>query len=32
MSYYEIPPDILDDVEELAKWAMQSLAIQKRRK
>ena len=32
MSYFEIPPDILDDREELAKWAEQSLAIQKRKK
>jgi len=31
MSYYEIPPDILDDTEELAQWAEQSLAIQKRK-
>jgi len=29
MSYYEIPPEILDDPEELMIWAEQSLAIQK---
>jgi DNA transformation protein len=32
MSYFEIPPDILDDPEELAKWAEESLVIQKRTK
>jgi DNA transformation protein len=32
MSYFEVPPDILDDPEELMKWAEQSLAIQKRKK
>lgn len=32
MSYFEIPPEILDDTEELVKWAEQSLAIQKRKK
>jgi len=31
MSYYEVPPDVLDDAEELAKWAEKSLAIQKRK-
>lgn len=30
MSYYEVPPDVLEDAGELAKWAEQSLAIQKR--
>ena len=28
MSYFEIPPDILEDPEELVTWAEQSLAIQ----
>ena len=32
MSYFEVPPDILDDPEELAKWAEKSLVIQKRKK
>ncbi|MDB4285578.1 TfoX/Sxy family protein [bacterium] len=32
MSYFEVPPDVLDDPEELVKWAEQSLAIQKRKK
>ena len=29
MSYFEVPPDILDDPEELVEWAERSLAIQK---
>lgn len=29
-SYYEIPPDILEDSEELIKWAKESLSVQKR--
>ena len=32
MSYFEVPPDILDDTEELVKWAENSLAIQQRKK
>ena len=32
MSYYEVPPDVLEDPEELAIWAAESLAIQKHRK
>ena len=31
MSYYEIPPDILDDQDKLLKWAEKSLDIQKRK-
>jgi len=31
-SYFEIPPDILEDPEELIKWAQESLFIQKKRK
>ncbi|TFH16828.1 MAG: TfoX family protein [Lentisphaerales bacterium] len=30
MSYYEIPPDILDQQEKLIEWAKRSLAIQNR--
>jgi DNA transformation protein len=29
MSYYEIPPEVLENPDELAKWAQRSLAIQK---
>ena len=29
MSYFEVPPDVLDDPEELVQWADRSLAIQK---
>ena len=32
MSYYEIPPDILDDQDQLVKWAEKSLDIQKRKR
>ena len=32
MSYYEIPPDLLDDAEELRVWAMRSVAIARRTK
>jgi len=32
MSYYEIPPDVLENPEELIKWAEESLAIQKKQK
>jgi len=28
MSYYEIPPDVLEDPDELAQWAQRSLDIQ----
>jgi DNA transformation protein len=31
MSYYEIPPDVLEDRDELTEWAQQSLAIQQGR-
>lgn len=31
-SYYEIPPDILEDTEELIEWARESLSIQKNKK
>ena len=29
MSYYEIPPDVLEEPDELAQWAQRSLNIQK---
>jgi DNA transformation protein len=32
MSYFEVPPDVLDAPEELVAWAEQSLAIQQGRK
>lgn len=32
MSYYEIPPDVLEDPSRLIEWAQQSLAIQKKKK
>jgi DNA transformation protein len=32
MSYFEVPPDVLDDPEKLVKWAERSLAIQRRKK
>jgi len=32
MSYFEIPPDILENSEELIEWAQESLAIQKKQK
>ena len=32
MSYFEIPPDILENPEELIEWAEESLSIQKKRK
>ncbi|MCK5804873.1 MAG: TfoX/Sxy family protein [Lentisphaeria bacterium] len=32
MSYYEIPPDVLEQPEELIKWAKRSLAIQGRKR
>lgn len=32
MSYYEIPPDILENRDELIKWAEESLSIQKKGK
>jgi DNA transformation protein len=31
-SYYEIPPDVLEDPEELIEWAQESLSVQKRGK
>ena len=32
MSYFEIPPDILENPEKLIEWAEESLSIQKKRK
>ena len=32
MSYFEVPPDVLEEPEELVRWARQSLDIQKRKK
>ena len=32
MPYYEVPPDILENPEELVSWAKESLAIQKNKK
>jgi DNA transformation protein and related proteins len=32
MSYYEIPPEVLEDPDELARWAQRSLAIQATKK
>jgi DNA transformation protein len=32
MSYYEIPADVLEDREELGKWAERSFAVAKRKK
>jgi DNA transformation protein len=32
MSYYEIPPDVLENPEELAAWAKTSLAIEGKKK
>ena len=32
MSYYEIPPDVLEQPEEMIEWCKRSLAIQKRKK
>ena len=32
MSYFEVPPDVLDNPEELVKWSEQSLVIQKRKR
>jgi DNA transformation protein len=31
MSYYEIPVDVLEDPEQLAKWAQRSLAIARKK-
>ena len=31
MSYYEIPPDVLEDAEQLVEWSKRSLEIQKRK-
>ena len=32
MSYYEIPPDVLENKDELVEWAEESLSIQKKGK
>ena len=32
MSYYEIPPEVLEDPDELSQWAQRSLDIQKGKK
>ena len=32
MSYYEVPPDVLEQPDELIEWAARSLAIQKKKK
>jgi DNA transformation protein len=32
LSFFEIPPDILEDPEKLIEWAEESLTIQKKRK
>jgi DNA transformation protein len=32
MSYFEVPPDVLEEPEELVKWAERSLAIQSKEK
>jgi len=32
MSYYEIPPEVLEDRVEFTAWAQRSLEIQKKRK
>jgi len=32
LSYFEIPPEILEDAEELIEWVEESLSIQKKRK
>jgi DNA transformation protein len=32
MSYFEVPPDVLEDPNELIKWAKRSLAVQTRKK
>jgi len=31
MSYYEVPPEVLEQPEELVEWAQQSVAIQMRK-
>ena len=31
MSYYEIPPEVLDNRDELSRWAQRALAIQKKK-
>ena len=31
MSYFEIPPEVLEDADELTKWAKRSLDIQKKK-
>lgn len=32
MSYYEIPPEVLEDPDELSQWAQRSLNIQEKKK
>jgi len=32
MSYYEIPADVLEDPDELAKWAQRSLVVARKKK
>ena len=32
MSYYEIPPDVLENPDELAKWAQRSLDVQAKKR
>jgi DNA transformation protein len=32
MSYYEIPPEVLEDRDELSRWAQRSLDIQRKKK
>ena len=32
MSYFEVPPDVLEEPDELVKWAKRSLAIQSKKK
>ena len=32
MSYYEVPPDVLEDPDDLIEWAAESLSIQQKRK
>ena len=32
MSYFEVPPDVLEDPDKMVQWAAQSLAIQKKSK
>lgn len=32
MSYFEVPPEVLENADELANWSKRSLAIQKKKK